>query len=376
MIFQKLFALSSFISIAATEIALGVLIAILIKKLIKKEIFLKDFPFGIFFLIFIILVDISFIYKFFYLHSMKFSLKKLFQGWLFLSFFCGYFLVKDEDIFKYFIISAIVSISYGIFSQYFIFHTDVKGFYSHALTSANNWAMAGLISYFLAINNFKKDGKKFWFYTVSSLIIFTGLLFSMRRGPILYFFIVIFLMNFFINKKLIVINFLIIIAMIIAYFKFPYLKEKTNEIFSKKKEICSSTETRIFLWKKSLEFIKKYPFFGVPEKFKKMMSKETDVKCWIRSHPHNGFLTIATYYGVPALIIFLSLFIAMYKKLFEHLKENKFSLLGIFLITLYLLEGLTENNFGDSEVKIFFWFSLGVIFKLLNKPQLTSISHS
>ena len=365
MIIPRLFALSSFISIAATEICLGILIALLISKIVKKEISLNDFPFGLIFLIFFIFIDISLFYKFFYLHTMKFSLKKIFHWWLFFSFFCGYFLVKDEDIFKFFLFSAIISVIYGIYKQFFILHIDVRGFYSHALTAANNWAMAGIISYFFAVMNYKKDKKNFYFYLISFLIIFTGLIFSMRRGPILYFFIVILIMNFILNKKLILVNFFIIFVMFLAYLNFPFLHEKTNEIFSKNKDICSSTETRIFLWKKSIEFIKKYPVFGVPEKFKKMIRKETNVKCWIRSHPHNGFLTIATYYGLPAVIIFLVLFGAIYIKLFEKIKHSNYAILGIFLVTLYLLEGLTENNFGDSEVKLFFWFSFGIIYNKL-----------
>ncbi len=373
MIINNLFALSSFISIAATEICLGILIAILISKIFKKEIYLRDFPFGIIFLLFIIWIDISLIYKFFILKTMKFSLKKLFHGWLFLSFFCGYFLVKEEKIFKFFMISAIFSIVYGIYMQYFIQHIDVKGFYSHALTAANNWALAGIIGYFLAVVNYNKKRKDFYFYLFSFLIIFAGLIFSMRRGPILYFFLVILMMNFFLKKKLIFVNFFIIFVMFLAYLNFPYLHKKTNEIFQKNKDVCSSTETRIFLWKKSFEYIKKYPIFGVPEKFKKMIKKETNIKCWIRSHPHNGFLTIATYYGLPALVIFLILFGAIYIKLFEKIRDSHYSILGIFLVTLYLLEGLTENNFGDSEVKLFFWFSLGVIYRLIKKPYSLTI---
>ena len=362
MIIDKFFAFSSFISIAATEISLGILILILLKRIFNHEISFKDFPFGIIFLIFIIYVDISLSYKMLYLHSMKFSLKKLTDGWLFFSFFCGYFLIKDKNIFKYFMISAIAAVIYGVIKDYFILHCDVKAFYSQALTTANNWAMAGLISYFFAIKNYYDNRKDFLFYSISFLVITIGLIFSMRRGPILYYFLILFILNLIINKKLIIVNFILLLCIIIAYFQFPYLREKTNEIFSKNKDVCSSTETRIFLWKKSIQFIKKYPVFGVPEKFKKMIAKETDVKCWIRSHPHNGFLTIASYYGIPALIIFLSLFGAIYKKLFEKLKENKFALLGIFLVTLYLMEGLTENNFGDSEVKLFFWFSFGIIY--------------
>jgi len=94
--------------------------------------------------------------------------------------------------------------------------------------------------------------------------------------------------------------------------------------------------------------------------FKQEIQKKVKIKLKWKSHPHNAFLTVAVLHGLPALVALLLIFIQIYCKLFKY-KENFYSIVGISFITLYLMEGLTENNFGDSEVKMFFWFMMGII---------------
>ncbi len=375
-IFLILYSISLFFSIAVSQICLGILIFFIILKLKKGEIKLKDFEFGLIILLFVIFVDVSLFYKIFLLKTIPLKIKKFFGGWLFFSFYAPLLLIKDKNfpkrLFDLMILSSAIASIYGIFYVKYLanvyypnlsyYDIGARGFYSHSLTSGNIWAMILILSIFLfyKFKNFR--------YFLLSVIIFIGLIFTFRRGPILYFLVVFFVMNvIFFKKKGIVLSLVAIILIGSIFFMNQGLNKRVKMLLKAKNNPCSSTQIRLFLWKTSIKLVKKYPFFGVPKKFKEEVKKFTNLKCQQRGHPHNGFLTILVYYGFFPFILSLFLFFKLIKFLTLKIKESEFALLGFFIVLIYLLESLTENNFGDSEVKMVFWFLLGIIISGIKK---------
>jgi len=339
----------------------GILIVFFLKKIYNEKIPLKSFPHWQFFIIFFIIVEVSIILNY---PQVKHFPKKLFHWWLYLPFFITYFFITTEKVAQKVIICSLIGASfsslYGVYE--FIFLSErAKGFYSHALTSANNWALALILSYIFLLKSKFRDK----FFVVTTLIISLGLLLSESKGPILYFFILFVFINFiFLKKKGLFINIAISLCLIASIIFVTPIQKRFADIYKGINNPNTSTGNRVVLWKNTLKIIKKHPVIGIGGGFKKEIVKVVGFNLKWKSHPHNAYLTVAVLHGIPALIALILIFIQLYLKLFKN-SNNFYGILGIFFLTLYLMEGFTENNFGDSEVKMFFWFIMGLIYSQL-----------
>ncbi len=269
-------------------------------------------------------------------------------------------MVKSEKlankIIKFSLIGASFSSLYGLY-QFIFLSKRAQGFYSHALTSANNWALALILSYFFLLKNKFKNK----FFLITTILISIGLIVSESKGPILYFFILFSIINFiYLKKKGLLINGIIFVVILLSIIFVKPINNRFVDIYNGLHNPDTSTGNRVVLWKNTIKIIKEHPFFGIGGGFKKEIVRKAKINLKWKSHPHNAFLTVAVLHGLPALVALLLIFIQIYCKLFKY-KENFYSIVGISFITLYLMEGLTENNFGDSEVKMFFWFMMGII---------------
>lgn len=85
------------------------------------------------------------------------------------------------------------------------------------------------------------------------------------------------------------------------------------------------------------------------------------------SNAHNNFIDMAVDSGLLGLGIFIWLLVTIYKvgfHVFKKLEEGYFKgivwgFLGSF--TAFLIAGLSQYNFGDSEVVMLFYFLLGMV---------------
>ncbi|MCA1932075.1 MAG: O-antigen ligase family protein, partial [Calditerrivibrio sp.] len=115
----------------------------------------------------------------------------------------------------------------------------------------------------------------------------------------------------------------------------------------------------------SLKMLQDYPVFGIGVgNFKKVFEKYQGEYIYVsRAHAHNAYIQMALNYGIPSVIIMLIIFGALFKRFYNdfRFKNSKWGILGISILVMYMLEGLTENNFTDSEVNMYFWFLMGII---------------
>lgn len=201
-----------------------------------------------------------------------------------------------------------------------------------------------------------------------------GLLFNATRGAWLAVIIVLFCLIVYYayqgNKKICV--FFLILCFVIpsglhflysSNFKSLGITQRATNFSIEKNQ--SATE-RILLWKSSIEMMKDYPIAGVgigefdDSYHKHYISKEA--KEPNLNHAHNNFFQMGAETGFVGLISFLFMFWSIYKEqyLFWRKSKNKYALIILASTTAFLIQGLTEYNFGDSAVIKNYWLILAL----------------
>jgi len=375
-IFFNFLSFSHFISISITQILFSIIFLFIIYKVWKKDLKFYSERVLYLFLIFFILYDISLIVNFNNFPNFNKFIKHIFGWWHYLFFVISLIFMKNfkpnfKNIFNFVLAGSAIASFYG-FYQFFFLHKRAEGFYSHPLTFGNNLAIVLIVLYSLIITKYYINKREFWFYIIFFLVNFTALLISLSRGPILAFLITVMVINVLVYKyKGLIVNIIIVVLFTSIVLFTPALKQRANDFFNHSwKNTTSSFGTRVVLWKTSLKIIKDNPFFGIGYNIKSEFKKRIKVPVSSMAHSHNSYLTIACYYGVPALIILLLIYFYLMKSFW--IKNDFFvKVSGIGTILVYMLEGLTEYNFGDSEVLMFFWLLIGILYSLNSNKNYT-----
>ncbi len=128
---------------------------------------------------------------------------------------------------------------------------------------------------------------------------------------------------------------------------------------------------RVALIETGLQMVRDHPLFGVgPQRIETEFVgyyDEENLDTFYYGHMHNNFLQIAAERGLICLITFVWLFVELFKGLWR-LKGTTdptlrfVSLSALAALTGFLVAGLFEFNFGDSEVLMLFLFIVSVPF--------------
>lgn len=127
---------------------------------------------------------------------------------------------------------------------------------------------------------------------------------------------------------------------------------------------------RTYMWKAGIRMIQDRPWTGygdidlgkLYEKFKPAEAKERS------GHMHNNFIMLGATLGIPGLIVLLGLFVQIliveWKVLRSVPKENwllRGTALGCIAVFLgFQINGLFEWNFGDAEIAMLLWLTVGL----------------
>ncbi len=253
------------------------------------------------------------------------------------------------------------------FTRFFsLFNFRAHGTRSWAQTYAEGLLVALPLSIFLLLHS----KKKFLYPIILFVSIFLGIFFSYVRMVWLSTAILmgtIFLMYIKRLKNLVYIivavSVLVVISNIFMDMRRSILKRATD----------FSDPVRITMWKTSFEIFKDYPLLGVglknikkvyPDYYQKLNFSKEFYKL---SHLHNTFIHILVERGVIGLLAFLYLFSVYFyygvKKAKHSVEEEKFFIYGcLFAISGFLLSGLTEHVYGDSEIQMIMWFLMALTF--------------
>jgi putative inorganic carbon (hco3(-)) transporter len=242
----------------------------------------------------------------------------------------------------------------------------IKGTMSHWMTYSGELmlVLVMLMAYALCIG--LRNYKGFiWLTPLAGLLIWALILAQTRNawlGAIAAAFTLLLLMQ---PRATIV----LIIILMIAFFAMPSGKIK-NRITSAWDPKDDNTRNRIELFQTSLRLIEDHPWFGVGYKnvqkeAQKYRGKSSgEFPNWMYQHMHNNFLQIAAERGIPGLLIWMWFMLRLgWDALCAYRAQQGSSRESLMISTAalgawvaFLIAGLLEYNFGDSEVLTLFLF--------------------
>jgi O-antigen ligase len=166
------------------------------------------------------------------------------------------------------------------------------------------------------------------------------------------------------NKRLLVP--LIVFTVILLVFAPPYVQERLRSIVDINHPENAS---RLMLWAAGLRIFADHPIVGVGDidlhdLFVQYLPLQTSIP-W--GHEHNVPMQILVTLGSVGLIVVVAMFVKIlvtewkvYKKLKDDWLGGSFALGAVAVFVGFLIMGLTEWSFGDQEVVLLLWSTLGI----------------
>ncbi|MFQ5867885.1 MAG: O-antigen ligase family protein, partial [bacterium] len=376
--FLILFVFWSPISITGAQTAVSfALLFWLVRMFMMKKFHFARNPLSIPIGAFLIAAAIGVIMAVDFKHSLK--------GYMTLGWISIFFLtvnnVKDVNQFKrlirILILITIIAGAYGIFQHFtrIDFFGNVKhlhgslarstGFFDAPLTFGNYILL--VLPVVIGLSSYSKTRREKRWLQLSSLIIFTAIVFTYGRGIWLGLIGGLVFMAILRSKRLLlcVVTGIVIGSIFLAIFPSSKLTRRVTGTFKSKR----SFGDRIYFLAGSMRIIRDYPITGLGwEGFRIIYPKYKPAEGrQLACHAHNNFLDVAVDSGLLGLGIFIWLLIIIYKVGFHIFKEFEdgyfkgisWGFLGSF--TAFLIAGLSQYNFGDSEVVMLFYFLLGMV---------------
>lgn len=373
-----LLSLSFMISISVTQLALVFLLLFFIYDIFKRNVAYRKIPFYKYFTVLFLLMSMTIMLN----NYNSEATGSPFQWWMFMLFFIGVTYVNSEakalSSLTIILIGGTISSLLGIY-QFLMLNQRAQGFDSMALTAGNNWAIMLIVTFGLFICGKFRDKKHINFLLFVSFIIFLfAIIASQSRGPLLSSLITIVVLSIiYLNKKAKISVLLLIFAFaVILPIVSNTWQNRISDFYNKSWENSeTSFGTRLVLWKTSLHIIKDNFLIGIgsaDDSFRKIAKQKIRKPVSSLAHAHNSFLMFTVQYGIIVSTVLIFIFISIFFFYLKHIKASPYAVIGLGVLLVFLFEGMTENNIGDSEVLMLFWFLTGV---LLNQTQIQSKSN-
>ena len=377
-------AFAIFISNAA--INAGVLLTILIwlVKLILSKRLLDDYDFKGF------LIPMSIFTISIFLSGINNWNNEILSNKFMFSFLFFFILINEikskkeiKRILSLLMLSAIIASVYGLYQYFFLNYPRIKSF-SFSLTFGNLIAVMVIFSTtFVFWGELNKQNKVILF--LLNVLFGLNLFFAQSRGAWLAFIAGVFVLGLIKSRKLIIL-FLIILTLLFLVLPPQYTNRfKSSFDISYDLENNRSNAYRIAMWITALNIMKDNPLVGLGyDNYRTSLSDQYKVEAIKPKgfiHVHNTFLQFGAELGLIGFFSFLYLIYYTLKKLiFYYINENNtnlklFHLSSIIMIVIYLVQGLTQYNFGKTEPLSLFWVIIALnisINKFFKKEILIS----
>lgn len=369
LIFLILLLISSFISIAAGNILLGILtICFFIKTYQKKaNIDLDCKRYFIAISLFVIAMLLSALFS----GDIVYGLKRWADMWIwrFTPFVVVIFLLNNYIDAQKVMLTGFAGIT--VTSVYAVYQglsgmSRANGFYGHPMT-LGGWFCIFLPLLLIEFFERKLLGKYYWLAGLAFCICSAGLVFNATRGAWLAVTIVcavLLLYYMFKSKRNLAVS-IIFIALISAVLvnnpKFMHRLDTIDD-FNKYQ---SNTE-RILIWQSAWNMFKDHPVVGVglgqytenyQQKYISPQAKEPNL-----THAHNNFMQMLAENGIVGFAGFVIMFgYIIFKNLIAWLRtRNAYALMIVSATVCLILQGFTEYNVGNSAVIKMYWLIIGV----------------
>jgi len=362
-ILLRLGAFSNSISISAAETCLGLLIIIAAVKIYRNREF-SVFKKG-FFIFYMLMILAELISTFAGVDPER-SVKDLTSFWVMSYLPVIYVLFTGRDKMGYLVYvfaGAVAASVFGVLEKFIVPLERADGFFSHALTYGNVLALVAITALGVLVMGLCKNTfqKRLTYLTLFTVI--TALVLTISRGPILAFIISVFIMLVYRYRLKGLAAAILFTALITGFvFSVPQIKHRFVDTISNIHDTKSSIGTRIVLWEASSKAIMMRPFFGYGKRnFKDEVSKYIDVPTSSRAHAHNSYIQYTFLHGFFGLFALLGFLGSLLWEISRRMRMNGFIKTALFVLIVFLLEGLTENNFSDSEVAMMCYSLIGLM---------------
>jgi O-antigen ligase len=237
------------------------------------------------------------------------------------------------------------------------------GLFKMTLTYACAYAMFAVYPFNFSFRYIRDSKWKFWLYQICSWIILTSVFLTFSRGVWLAMIPVFAGALFILNRRFLVIAAAFcIVAVIGAVSISPALQARMASFTDMKHQ---SNSDRMIVWSANWEMFKDNPIFGVgyqkngPPRVLDYYEKMGISKDAFASHAHDVYLNFLSGTGLPGLLLYLSFTLGVFFigcRNVRRLSGNGsflfyFALSALAAQAIFMLGGVTEYNFGDSEVR-------------------------
>ena len=238
----------------------------------------------------------------------------------------------------------------------------LKGLTSHWMTYSGLLMMVFVFFFIYFI--YEKRKKIKLFLLICLVLILTAILLSLTRSVWIGIFVSLGMFILYYKPKIIYLMIPLIIILVIALP--PAVKKRITSIVDLKDE---SNRDRIHMVYTMTQVFKAHPFTGVgPNNIKKVYAKYKHPQA-IKTNPHlhNNFMQILAERGIFTLLSLIIAFISTFIHLIHKVKrspdiEKTIPCAVIFVFIGFLIAGLFEYNFGDTEIKFFLFYFLSIPF--------------
>lgn len=370
LIFLILLSISSFISIAVSNIFLGILtLCFFIKTYQKKaKIDLDCKRYFIAISLFAIAMLLSALFS----GDIVYGLKRWADMWIwrFMPFVVVIFLLNNYIDAQKVMLTGFAGIT--VTSVYAVYQglsgmSRANGFYGHPMT------LGGWLCIFLPLLLIEFFEKKLlkqyhWLAGLAFCICSAGLVFNATRGAWLAVTIVctvLLLYYMFKSKRNLAVSIIFIALISTVLVNNPKFMHRLDTIddFDKYQ---SNTE-RILIWQSAWNMFKDHPILGVglgqytvnyQQKYILPQAKEPNL-----GHAHNNFMQMLAENGIVGFAGFIVMFgYIILKNSIEWIKtKNVYALMIIVSTVCLILQGFTEYNVGNSAVIKMYWLILGLL---------------
>jgi O-antigen ligase len=237
------------------------------------------------------------------------------------------------------------------------------GLFKMTLTYACAYAMFAVYPFSFSFRYLKNSRWRFWFYQICSWIILASVFLTFSRGVWLAMIPVFAGLLFILNRRFLVIATAICTIVVIGVVSIsPALQARMASFTDMKHQ---SNSDRMIVWSANWEMFKDNPFFGVgyqkngPPRVLDYYEKMGISKNAFASHAHNVYLNFLAGTGLPGFLLYLSFTLGIFFigcRNVRKLSSSRsflfyFALSALAAQAIFMLGGLTEYNFGDSEVR-------------------------
>ncbi|PLX67039.1 MAG: hypothetical protein C0603_10255 [Denitrovibrio sp.] len=263
----------------------------------------------------------------------------------------------------YVFLGTICASLYGIIELFYYNMSRADGFFSHSLTFGNVLALVVIAAIGVIVFKAYETKTHLNVTLITLLTSVPALMLSGSRGPILACLVSVFVMMVFKYRwKGLIPSIVVLLVIFFTISQIHSVKIRFVKTIGNISNTESSIGTRLVLWEASMKAIMARPVFGYGKRnFTSEVSKYINVPTSSRAHAHNTYIQytfLHGFFGLSALLGFLG---SVVWEIWRRRRSGPYLKIALFVVLVFLLEGLTENALGDSEIVIMCFSLIGLM---------------